>query len=208
MKRKLNVHHDAEDSAIWWRPFLEWQQEAARFWLESFQKLWPDSKGLPQLNEVQESWFNQMQDTLHRTCCSLYNNRQCFTPWMTGSMTEPYINISETNRTFKIEADVPGVAPNSLQVSVGHDMVVISGQHRKTKQANSEVCLRHECHEGPFSRSIALPESADIDKARASLNQHTLHIVVPKQPASSGKRMAEKRAPVTIPVEMTELLVA
>ena len=186
MTTKVPVHKDAvaPDFMLWWQPFFQLQQEmnhACMKMMASFSPL----DNTPLLGDTQEGMLETIQHNTHRVFSELFNNRQMITPWLTGQMTEPYVNITETPRHIKVVADVPGLHADDLDVSVAHDALVISGECAKESECASETTLRHELHEGRFSRTIALPEEANVAKAKAHLNNHILTVVIPKKPQAA-----------------------
>lgn len=108
--------------------------------------------------------------------------------WPSTGLTEPHIDITENGDKFVVRADVPGIDADNLEVSVMDGALVISGEKREMKEDNDENYLHRECFCGSFSRSIALPENADIDNAEASLEQNVLSIRVPKTETMGSKK--------------------
>ncbi len=184
MTTKVAVHKDAitPDLMLWWQPFFQLQQEMNHACMKMMTAMLPDSATAPLLGDTQEGMLETIQHNTHRMFSEMFNNRQLMTPWLTGQMTEPYINITETPRHLKIEADVPGLHADDLDVSVCHDAVVISGECPQGGECANTTTLRHERHQGRFSRTVALPEEADTEKAKAHINNHILAVVIPKKP--------------------------
>jgi HSP20 family protein len=108
--------------------------------------------------------------------------------WPSSGLTEPHIDITENGDKFIVRADVPGIEVDKLEVSIEDGALVISGEKREIKEDNDENYLHRECFCGSFSRSVALPESADIDNAEASLDQNVLSIRVPKKEAMGTRK--------------------
>ena len=108
--------------------------------------------------------------------------------WPLSGLTEPHIDITENGDKFIVRADVPGIDAEDLEVSVLDGALVISGEKREMKEDNEENYLHRECFCGSFSRTIALPENADIDNAEASLEQNVLSIRVPKKEDSAARK--------------------
>jgi HSP20 family protein len=183
MTTKVPVHKDAvaTDYTLWWQPFFRLQQEMNHACMQMMTSVMPNSSTAPLLGDTEEGMLETMQNNTHRVYSELFNNRQLFTPWLTGQMTEPYINITETARHIKVVADVPGLHADDLDVSVGYDALVISGECADESNCANATTLRHERHQGQFSRTIALPEEVDMTKAKAHLNNHILTVTIPKK---------------------------
>ena len=67
-----------------------------------------------------------------------------------------------------------------LEVSISENAITIQGERCNEKQPD-DVYIRKECHGGTFSRTIAMPEEAELEKASASLAQNVLTVEVPKK---------------------------
>jgi HSP20 family protein len=108
--------------------------------------------------------------------------------WRPAGLNEPHIDITENGNKFIVRADVPGIEADDIEVSVADGALVISGEKREMKEANDENYLHRECFCGSFSRSIALPENADIENAEASFEQNVLSIRVPKREMAGSRK--------------------
>ena len=93
----------------------------------------------------------------------------------------PVIDISETERTYNVDIQVPGMRPEDLDVSTTYNFLTIAGE-RKGKPAHPA-----------FHRTLSLPETADTGKAKASFKKGVLNISIPKRTGISHKP-AKQRA--------------
>jgi len=108
--------------------------------------------------------------------------------WRPAGLNEPHIDIIENGDKFIVRADVPGIEADDIEVSVADGALVISGEKREMTEDSDENYLHRECFCGSFSRSVALPENADIDNAEASIDQNVLSIRVPKKEAFGARK--------------------
>jgi HSP20 family protein len=116
----------------------------------------------------------------------MFNTRQMMTPWLNGGRTEPYIDIRDNNKSFVIRADVPGLDPENLDIAVSENAVTISG-YKDNECKDGEGFVHHECCNGSFCRTVALPEDADTENASAAFEKNILIIEVPKKAKTQQK---------------------
>jgi HSP20 family protein len=91
----------------------------------------------------------------------------------------PAIDIAERNGELQIHADLPGVKQDDVKVEVLNNVLTISGERRQEREEDSEGIHRMERSYGSFSRSIPVPEGADLDKARANFQNGVLELAIP-----------------------------
>lgn len=198
--QKNNSNHDAK---LWWKPMLTLQNELTENFKHMTSKLNPL---MPGFWKFEDKMFNQMQKSTHQIFSEMFNNRQMTTPWLLGTLTEPYVNIIENGNKYKIQADMPGVNAKNIQISSEDNVITIKGSHSTEEMEDGDTYIRRECHTGSFTRTIALPVDADTSKAKANLEQSVLYIEVPKaaQAAkpnpSSAKKTLKDIEPTSIPV--------
>lgn len=99
----------------------------------------------------------------------------------TASLSMP-LNVSETQDSFRVEAVVPGLKPEDLDITIQDNVLTIRGETRQEqqngdKQANFHVLERRY---GRFSRSVSLPTAVQPDRVQASLENGILHLEIPK----------------------------
>lgn len=91
----------------------------------------------------------------------------------------PAVNSFIKDGVFHLEAEMPGVDTDKLDVRMdGHDLV-IHGERRSTHKSEDVDYLLRESHLSTFERRITLPAGADINKAHASYKNGLLEITVP-----------------------------
>ncbi len=98
------------------------------------------------------------------------------------------VDVRETDDAFIINASVPGLKPEDLNISVVGDTVTISGE---IKGENASYIYR-ERRFGPFSRTLTLPAALDPDKAEATIENGILTLSLPKAEAARPKAIKVK----------------
>ena len=100
----------------------------------------------------------------------------------------PSCNVSETAEEYRIEAELPGVEPENLEVNVEHRVLTLRGERHERKEEKQEKVHRVESSYGSFMRSFTLPADADEDKIAADYKDGLLTVRVartaPKQSAA------------------------
>ena len=103
-------------------------------------------------------------------------------PWLEPSAPAwaPTMDISETEDQLKVRAEVPGMKPEDIQISLAGDTLTIKGEKKQEKEDKEENYFRVERSYGSFSRSISLPCEIEQDKVEASYKDGVLRITMPK----------------------------
>lgn len=102
----------------------------------------------------------------------------------------PEVDLVETPDAFVLTAEVPGVAPSSIDLSVTGNVLTLRGVKPADEAAESSGLLR-ERRFGPFHRQVALSGEVNFDAVQAEAHDGVLRIRLPKQ---------ETARPRTIPV--------
>lgn len=100
------------------------------------------------------------------------------------------LDISETQNSFTIEAALPGVKPEDVDISFQDNVLTISGEVRQ-QQTNTEKANYHrvERRYGRFARSISLPTQIQADAIQAHLEHGVLRLEVPKAEAVKPRKI-------------------
>jgi len=93
----------------------------------------------------------------------------------------PAVNVTETEKEFKIRVAVPGLKKTDFKIDVNNDVLTISAESEKSKEENDEHYTRQEYNFSSFSRSFTLPENAAEDKITATYDGGVLQLLLPKK---------------------------
>jgi len=104
------------------------------------------------------------------------------------------MDVTETDKEIKVSAEIPGVEPKDLQVSVENGTLTIRGEKKYEHEENERGQHRIERSYGAFERSIMLPAEIDEAQAKAEYKNGVLRLTLPKRPDSQSQR---KTIPVT-----------
>lgn len=102
----------------------------------------------------------------------------------------PPVDIEEYADKFVICADVPGVEPTSIEVTLEKGVLTLSGAREQAVQQNGVESRRIERATGRFHRRFALPDTADAEAVSASNKHGVLQIVIPKRAQAQPRRIS------------------
>lgn len=107
----------------------------------------------------------------------------------------PPVDIFEEKEAIRITAEVPGVRPEDVKISLEGNVLTVHGQKRQLAEEHTERVHRYERTYGEFERTFNLPSSVDANKISASYEHGILTITLPK---------AEQARPREIQVAVTQ----
>ena len=102
-------------------------------------------------------------------------------------MEFPYFDILETEESLILNAEIPGVTPENLEVTVTGDNLMIKGNLRQGTLIEEKDLEGSESRHGFFSRTFQLPCKILMDEVKASYKHGVLTIVMPKCKAESPR---------------------
>jgi len=102
--------------------------------------------------------------------------------------TPPVETIQKPN-AIVFRADLPGLKPDDVNVSVGDGLLTISGERKQEHEEKRDGFLRTERNYGTFYRAFPLPEGAEEERIAASFKNGVLEISVPFSERERGRRI-------------------
>jgi HSP20 family protein len=107
------------------------------------------------------------------------------------TLWSPEIDISTQGNELCVTVDLPGVPKDSVKVDMNDGMLTIQGERREESSEGGEQQRFHrtERRYGSFYRSIALPEGASVDQAKAQMKDGVLRIIIPMTEPSKGRSL-------------------
>lgn len=114
-------------------------------------------------------------------------------PWMSGmyrsmprtEVLMPQVDVSSDDKAYTLNIEVPGVEPDDVKLTVRDGVLELSGE----KKSESEDKEKHVSERtfGSFSRSLTLPEDADVEAITASHKNGVLTVTIPRLAESKQK---------------------
>lgn len=102
----------------------------------------------------------------------------------------PAFDVSERNDAYVIEADLPGLRDENLEISVSGQQLVVRGEREQERRESDERRHLVERVSGSFVRSFVLPADADVDAIEARLTDGVLTVRLPKREGERSRRIA------------------
>jgi HSP20 family protein len=106
---------------------------------------------------------------------------------------QPQVNVYEDKDHLSIEAQLPGIDLNDVELSVKEQTLQLRGERKTETEKSKDGYHFREAQYGKFSRSFSLPSTVNPDEAKATYDKGVLTITIPKQ---------EKAKPRTIQIEV------
>lgn len=101
----------------------------------------------------------------------------------------PQIDIKEEPERYLVRADIPGVDPKDIEITLEGGMLTIRGSRVEEEKDEREGYRRVERFSGEFFRRFSLPDVADVAKVSAHADKGVLEITIPKAAASKARRI-------------------
>ncbi|MDP3973204.1 MAG: Hsp20/alpha crystallin family protein [Candidatus Daviesbacteria bacterium] len=102
----------------------------------------------------------------------------------------PSLDVSETKDEILVKAEVPGIDPKNISISLSGDTLTIKGEKKQEKEEKEHNFYRMERSWGSFSRVIRIPVSVQPDKIKASHKNGVLTITLPKSEEVKPKEIS------------------
>ena len=99
----------------------------------------------------------------------------------------PVADLSETDDSYLIETELPGLNKKDINITYQDKMLTIEGERKKEKEEETNGYLRSERYFGTFKRSFVLPAAIREDKIKANFKEGVLKITIPKAEKSKRK---------------------
>ncbi len=105
----------------------------------------------------------------------------------------PSFEVKEAGDKLVVRADLPGIVEKDLDISVHNGVLSISGSRTAEERKEGESFYVYERQYGSFSRSFALPESADPEKVDARLERGVLTVEIGKKVEAKPRKIELKK---------------
>jgi HSP20 family protein len=109
-----------------------------------------------------------------------------------GPAVYPAWNVSEDEKSFRIDAEMPGISRENIEIQVVGDELRLSGKHENETQDEKANVHRRERFRGEFSRALRFRTPIDGDKVEATFTDGILSIVLPKSEAALPRKIRVK----------------
>ena len=107
-------------------------------------------------------------------------------PWM------PRMNAAETDASFEVTVELPGLKPEDVTVELEDGQLSISGEIEHETKTEGKSFHRLERRSGKFRRILAVPETVDAEQIDADFENGVLTVLLPKAEKVKAKRIDVK----------------
>ena len=105
----------------------------------------------------------------------------------------PAVDLTERDGAYELRAELPGLASEDVEVTLGDGLVTIKGEKSTEREEKDEAFHLRERSHGRFQRSLRLPTGIDADKVEARFDKGVLTVTLPK---SAQARETERKVEI------------
>jgi HSP20 family protein len=109
----------------------------------------------------------------------------------------PALDVSESDTAITVRAEVPGVDPKEIEITVTGDRLTIAGEKKETIEKKDQDIYHRESRYGSFSRTVRLPASVDSQHVSAEHANGVVTVTLKKTPAATAKKIKVKTSDQT-----------
>ncbi|RJG27443.1 Hsp20/alpha crystallin family protein [Massilia cavernae] len=110
--------------------------------------------------------------------------------WANEGITTPRLNVKETEKSFEVEAEMPGVKKEDVKVSIENQRVTVEAETKtESEQREGENIIYSERSTRKYLRAFTLPSDVDEAAAQAHLENGVLTLSLPKKQGGSATKL-------------------
>jgi HSP20 family protein len=102
----------------------------------------------------------------------------------------PPVNVWANEEEAILSAEIPGINPADLDVTVNGDVLTLEGERKPVELGENDVCHRQERSVGRFTRSVRLPFPVEGDAVEAQYRNGVVEIHLPREAATKPRKIA------------------
>ncbi len=108
---------------------------------------------------------------------------------MAAGTWAPAVDIYETPDSIVLQAELPGLSKDDIDIQVRDNVLTLKGERRSEKEVKEGNYLRVERAYGGFQRAFTLPAAVQADKIRAVFKDGVLDVSIPKAEEAKPKQI-------------------
>ena len=109
-----------------------------------------------------------------------------------GGTFSPAVDLHETEEAYIVEADMPGLSKEDIDLEVAENVVTLKGERKEESEETKKNFHRVERVHGGFQRSFMIPGGFVHEEVKADFKDGVLKITLPKPKENQPKRIAVK----------------
>lgn len=134
--------------------------------------------------------FGRLVENMFEDMFAPYTQGSGLAPWSAEGTISPRLNVTENDKAFEVQAEMPGVNKEDVKVAIDHQRVTIEGESkRESEQREGENVLYTERSASKFMRSFMLPVEVDETSAQARMENGVLTLTLPKKEGNGATRI-------------------
>ena len=133
--------------------------------------------------------FGSLQDRINRMFEDVTRGLPAIGDGFETGAWIPAVDIHETDNTFVVTADLPGMKKDDIRVDLRDNTLTLSGEKKFEEKTSKDNYLRVERSYGSFYRSLMLPSNVDANNIKASYKEGVLQLTIPKKEEAKPKQI-------------------
>ncbi len=101
----------------------------------------------------------------------------------------PRVDIDEDKDAVRLAADLPGIDPKAVEISIEDDVLTLKGERKREVRGEANGFHRTERFFGSFERRFSLPQTVAREKIEASYKDGVLYLTLPKREEVKPKKI-------------------
>ena len=135
--------------------------------------------------------LRSLQDEVNRVFSGSFNRRGDETGMMRGAWN-PSVDIFENKDQIVLEAELPGLKPEDVNISIENNVLTIHGERKFEKKDEGDNFHRVERSYGSFTRSFTLPPTVSSENVEAAFDNGILRLSLAKREEAKPRRIEIK----------------
>ncbi|MCU7916285.1 MAG: Hsp20/alpha crystallin family protein [Candidatus Thiodiazotropha sp. (ex Gloverina cf. vestifex)] len=133
---------------------------------------------------MMDNWRQEMDPVFHPLL-----QREDDTSRVVGGGWVPVVDIKDEDSRYVIRADIPGVKPEDIEVTMENGVLTIRGERKFEETEEKENFKRIERSHGIFYRRFSLPDNTDAEAIEAQGKDGVLEVAIPKTAEKHSKKI-------------------
>ncbi len=101
----------------------------------------------------------------------------------------PAINLYDAGDRYVLTAQLPGVAPEDVDLSITGETLTMRGERKRPEGVSDESYRRQERQFGRWTRTVTLPDRVDSNQVSATCSEGILTVTVPKAESARPRQI-------------------
>ncbi len=131
--------------------------------------------------------LRSLQDEMNRLFVSNFSRGS--EEGFTSGTWSPSVDIFENKENLVIEAELPGMKREDVDVSIENNVLTVRGERKFEKKDDGDNYHRVERSYGAFTRSFTLPQTVTAEGAKADFTNGVLRVELPKRAETKARKI-------------------